>query len=259
MRAQEDCMAKKQQGERQDTHALSWDDLEEGNFAGVGLGGVGLAATSVFDEPLALPDAKPAAPRKTLAKIKQGLQKAAAPSSLEKRAPESTAFKVPGPARASHILGELEDRWRVLMARYHPQVIAPKWDQYMRRDTEDLIALYGTDAAVLGTAFEYLIARWDRICARFTRGGGVSVTPSLSLLRRFHADIVNEALAWREIQEAEEEYRAALLAAGGAPYDAASPVIFPAALENVAVPKGVRDRYTAAQTLRRKYSAVRFD
>lgn len=240
---------------------ISWDDLDAGRVASVGLGGIGMPSLqerAPREKPL--PAAPPA---KAIQRIKKGLRAQAeappAPTTATAAAPVVAAFGTPTAQRTANLIEALEAQWASLVRTHRPEVVVPRWDQYMRRDVEELIDLYGEDACALSAAMEYLVVCWDRVCARFTRGG-VSVVPSISLLRRFHADIVNEGQAWREIRDAEAAYREAVKQA--APQTSSqrpSAVILPVAPEANTVSPEIRDRYLRAQALRRKYSAVRFD
>jgi len=110
------------------------------------------------------------------------------------------------PPQTSPIV-RLQAEWAKALAA-HTTVRTAHWDKYDLGYVENLLKLYEGDEATIAAALRYLVELWGPICQRFTKS--VGAVPTVSLLHRFHAEIVNEALVYAEWQDASAQYESAM-------------------------------------------------
>lgn len=126
----------------------------------------------------------------------------------EKRVKEKLAKNLEGspiPVKYGKALAVLERVWLDELRDSNKGVDIPGWEKKNFKLAKDLLTLY--EAAVVESAFKYVIRCWPQLRKRFWKDGRGGAVPGVGFVRKFHDTIFPEAQKWCQFEPDVREWR----------------------------------------------------
>lgn len=168
-------------------------------------------------------------------------------------------------APSNPVVQTLGEYWRKGLRAYNERIgldlPIPHLGSADRTHLQTLIGQYGDSGVdAIKAGMLYLCLFWERICPRFTKTIGVS--PTLSLLVRFHDSLISEGAVYVETQRAIDAYQVYLTQQTDYQRKSTSCVFYPGGswdkdpTVQASIPETVRFDYRRALDIRRKFTAA---